>query len=212
MAETIRADNGNTEQSMSDRENMAPHEPRVDKRQLVKLAIEIGPLIAFLIAYSKTEIITATGFLIIATLLSLVASRIFLDHIATMPIVTAVLVTVFGGLTMWLQDPSFIKMKPTVLYVLFAAILAGGLFWDKLFIKFLFGEAFNLTEIGWKKLTVRWALFFLFLAALNEVIWRNFSEQAWVKFKVFGFLPLTMAFAVAQIGLIKRHDSSNKPS
>ncbi len=197
---------------MSDSENVTPREPGLDKRQLVKLAIEVGPLIAFLIAYLKTEIITATVVLIISTLLSLVASRVFLDRIATMPIVTAVLVTVFGGLTVWLQDPSFIKMKPTVLYVFFAAILAGGLFWDKLFIKFLFGEAFSLTEVGWKKLTVRWALFFLVLAALNEVIWRNFSEQAWVNFKVFGFLPLTMAFAVAQIGLIKRHDSSNKPS
>ena len=197
---------------MSDGVEKTPGEPEFDKRQLVKLAIEMGPLVAFLIAYSRTEIITATGILIGATLLSLAASRIFLGQIATMPIVTAVLVTIFGGLTMWLQDPSFIKMKPTVLYILFAAVLAGGLFYKKLFIKVLFGEAFNLTQDGWTKLTVRWVLFFLFLAGLNELIWRNFSEQAWVNFKVFGFLPLTMAFAVAQIGLVKKYDASGKLS
>lgn len=194
---------------MSDNTTKPPSEPEFDKRQLIKLAIEMGPLIAFLVAYSKTEILTATGVLIAATLLSLAASKWFLGHIATMPIVTAVLVTVFGGLTLWLQDPSFIKMKPTILYILFACVLAGGLIWKRLFIKVLFGEAFQLSEEGWRILTLRWAMFFLVLAGVNEVVWRNFSEQAWVNFKVFGFLPLTMAFAVFQISLIKRHGPSN---
>jgi intracellular septation protein len=125
-----------------------------------------------------------------------------------MPVVTAVLVVVFGGLTFWLDDPRFIKIKPTIINLLFAGVLIGGLITRRPLLKMLFGEAFNLTEEGWRKLSVRWTLFFLVLAALNEVVWRNFSEAAWVNFKVFGILPLTLVFAMAQIGLIKRHEAS----
>ena len=125
-----------------------------------------------------------------------------------MPVVTAVLVVVFGGLTFWLDDPRFIKIKPTIINLLFAGVLIGGLITRRPLLKMLFGEAFNLTEEGWRKLSVRWTLFFLVLAALNEVVWRNFSEAAWVNFKVFGILPLTLVFAMAQIGLIKRHEAN----
>jgi intracellular septation protein len=125
-----------------------------------------------------------------------------------MPVVTAVLVVVFGGLTFWLDDPRFIKIKPTIINLLFAGVLIGGLITRRPLLKMLFGEAFNLTEEGWRKLSVRWTLFFLVLAALNEVVWRNYSEAAWVNFKVFGILPLTLVFAMAQIGLIKRHEAN----
>ena len=121
--------------------------------------------------------------------------------------VTAVLVVVFGGLTFWLDDPRFIKIKPTIINLLFAGVLFGGLMMRRPLLKLLLGEAFNLTEEGWRKLSMRWALFFLVLAALNEVVWRNFSEAAWVNFKVFGILPLTLVFAMAQIGLIKRYEA-----
>ena len=127
-----------------------------------------------------------------------------------MPMVTAVLVVVFGGLTFWLDDPRFIKIKPTIINLLFAGVLFGGLLTGRPLLKLLFGEAFRLTEEGWRKLSVRWALFFLALAVLNEIVWRNFSEAAWVNFKVFGILPLTIVFAMAQIGLIKRYEPKSE--
>jgi intracellular septation protein len=124
-----------------------------------------------------------------------------------MPVVTAVLVVVFGGLTFWLDDPRFIMIKPTIINLGFAGVLLAGLAMRRPLLKILFGEAFNLTEEGWRKLSVRWALFFLTLALLNELVWRNFSEATWVNFKVFGILPLTVVFAMAQIGLIRRHEA-----
>lgn len=177
-------------------------------RPLLKLLIELGPLVAFFLVYSRAGIYWATGVLMVATVLSLVASRAIFGRLLAMPVVTAVLVVVFGGLTFWLDDPRFIKIKPTIINLLFAGVLIGGLITRRPLLKMLFGEAFNLTEEGWRKLTVRWTLFFLVLAALNEVVWRNFSEAAWVNFKVFGILPLTLVFAMAQIGLIKRHEAN----
>jgi intracellular septation protein len=178
-------------------------------RPLLKLLIELGPLVAFFLVYSRAGIYWATGVLMVATVLSLVASRAIFGRLLAMPVVTAVLVVVFGGLTFWLDDPRFIKIKPTIINLLFAGVLIGGLITRRPLLKMLFGEAFNLTEEGWRKLSVRWTLFFLVLAALNEVVWRNFSEAAWVNFKVFGILPLTLVFAMAQIGLIKRHEANS---
>jgi len=177
-------------------------------RPFLKLLIELGPLVAFFLVYSRAGIYWATGVLMVATVLSLVASRTIFGRLLAMPVVTAVLVVVFGGLTFWLDDPRFIKIKPTIINLLFAGVLIGGLITRRPLLKMLFGEAFNLTEEGWRKLSVRWTMFFLVLAALNEVVWRNFSEAAWVNFKVFGILPLTLVFAMAQIGLIKRHEAS----
>ena len=177
-------------------------------RPLLKLLIELGPLVAFFLVYSRAGIYWATGVLMVATVMSLVASRAIFGRLLAMPVVTAVLVVVFGGLTFWLDDPRFIKIKPTIINLLFAGVLIGGLITRRPLLKMLFGEAFNLTEEGWRKLSVRWTLFFLVLAALNEVVWRNFSEAAWVNFKVFGILPLTLVFAMAQIGLIKRHEAN----
>jgi intracellular septation protein len=114
---------------------------------------------------------------------------------------------VFGGLTFWLDDPRFIMVKPTIINLGFAGVLLGGLAMRRPLLKILFGEAFNLTEEGWRKLSMRWALFFMELAGLHAIVWRNFSEGAWVNFKVFGILPLTLVFAMAQMGLIKRHEA-----
>jgi intracellular septation protein len=175
------------------------------KPQLIKLAVELGPLLLFFGVYWGFGIYPATAVLMAATLISLVASRLLLGKISPMPIVTAVVVCVFGALTFWLNDPSFIKMKPTFVNLAFAAVLGGGLLAGKPLVKMLFGEQLKLTDRGWSELTVRWMLFFLAMAALNEVVWRSFSEATWVSFKVFGLLPLSLAFAVAQIGLIKRH-------
>lgn len=184
------------------------HQGDANARPLLKLVIELGPLIVFFLVYSRAGIYWATGTLMVATVASLIASRTMFGRLLAMPVVTAVLVVVFGGLTFWLDDPRFIKIKPTIINLLFAGVLLAGLIMRRPLLKMLFGEAFNLTEEGWRKLSVRWTLFFLVLAALNEVVWRNFSESAWVSFKVFGILPLTLVFAMAQIGLIKRHEAN----
>jgi intracellular septation protein len=142
----------------------------------------------------------------LATLAALLASWRLLGRVTAVPLLTAILVVVFGGLTFYLDDPSFIKLKPTIINLLFAGVLVVGLLTDRPLLKVLLGEAFRLTEVGWRKLTVRWALFFFALAILNEVVWRNFSESAWVNFKVFGIVPLTILFALAQIPLLKRYE------
>ena len=171
-----------------------------------KLMIELGPLLAFFAAWFLADIFWATGVLMAATLVSVVASKLLLGRVSPVIIATAVLVVVFGGLTFWFGDAHFIKMKPTIINLLFAGVLFGGLLTGRPLLKLLFGEAFNLTEEGWRKLTLRWMLFFVVMAVLNEVVWRNFSEATWVNFKVFGILPLTLVFAMSQIGLIKRYE------
>lgn len=173
----------------------------------LKLAIDFGPLLAFFAAYAIAGIYWATGAVMVATIIALAASRVLLGRFSPVPVVTAVLVAVFGGLTFYLNDPRFIKIKPTIINLLFAGVLFFGLLTGRPLLKMVFGEAFKLTAEGWQKLTVRWTIFFLVVAGLNEVVWRNFSEAAWVNFKVFGILPLTMLFAMAQVGLIKRYEA-----
>ena len=180
--------------------------PQLDTNALLKMVIELGPLVAFFTANSFGGIFWGTGVFMVATILSLSTSFFLFGRIATMPLVTGVFVLIFGMLTIILHNDLFIKMKPTVVNTLFSLILFGGLFFGQSFLKVIFAEAFQLTETGWRILTIRWAGFFLFLAVLNEVIWRNFSTDFWVSFKVFGLMPLTIAFAIAQVGLLKRHE------
>jgi intracellular septation protein len=174
---------------------------------ILKLLIDLGPLLAFFLTYARTDIFWATGVLMATTVVALVASRVLLGRFAVAPAATAVLVVIFGGLTFLLDDPSFIKMKPTIINLLFAGILGFGLVTGRPLLKLFMGEALRLTDEGWHKMTARWTFFFLGMAVLNEIVWRNFSEAAWVNFKVFGILPLTLVFAMAQIGLIKRHEA-----
>lgn len=178
---------------------------QADPGQGAKLLIELGPLLVFFATYYMFGIYPATAVLMISTVASLVASKVVLGKIAPMPIVTAVIVCLFGALTFWLNDPSFIKMKPTIVNLLFAGVLAGGLALGKPLIKYMFGEQLQLTDTGWHQLTIRWIVFFLCMAALNEFVWRTYSEAVWVNFKVFGLLPISIVFAIAQVGLIKRH-------
>ena len=190
----------------SESKKTEPAEVEFDRKQLVKMAVELGPLIVLFIANSQLGIYWATGIFMVATIMSLAVSRVVLGRIPMMPLVTALFVMVFGGLTIWLQDEHFIKVKPTIVYFLFAAILFGGLLAGKTFLKYALGEAFRLTDEGWRKLTIRWGSFFVFLALLNEIVWRNFSSDFWVGFKVFGAVPLLMLFAVAQVGLMQRYE------
>jgi intracellular septation protein len=173
----------------------------------VKLLIEFGPLAAFGATYFTAGIFWATGVVMVTSVIALAASWSQFGRLLPVPLMTAVLVVVFGGLTFWLNDPRFIKVKPTIINLLFAGALFFGLMTGRLFLKLLLGEAFKLTQEGWRKLSIRWALFFLGLAALNELVWRSFSEAFWVNFKVFGILGLTLIFAMAQIGLIKRYEA-----
>src|SRR5262245_48965819 len=186
------------------------HEPELSPRQLAKLLLETGPLIVFFVVNSYRGIFWGTAAFMLATVVALAASQRLMGRIPVMPLVSGVFVLVFGGLTLLLQDELFIKMKPTIVNALFAAILLGGLAFGQAFMKVLFGEIFHLTEEGWRVLTIRWALFFIGLALLNEVIWRSFTTEFWISFKIWGVMPITMLFAVAQIGVIKRYEATPK--
>src|SRR6202140_5093334 len=172
---------------------------------LFKLATELGPLIIFFIANAQFNLFVATGAFMVAVIAAMIASYAGTRHVPVMAIVTAVVVIVFGTLTLVLHDETFIKMKPTIVYTLFAAVLGGGLLFGRSFIAIMFDQMFNLTPQGWRALTLRWSLWFLAMAVLNEIIWRTQSTDVWVTFKAFGMVPLTMLFAVTQMPLIKRH-------
>ena len=205
-----------------------------DKPQLnpmLKLALDLGPLLLFFFANAKPAlfepwiaplipeavatgeragIFVATAVFMVAIVAALAVSYVMTRHLPIMPLVTAVIVVIFGGLTLFLQNETFIKLKPTIIYLLFAGTLLGGLVFRKPLLMMVFDQMFNLTEAGWRKLTVRWALFFLALALLNEIVWRTQSTDTWVTFKVFGVVPLTFIFAAFQYPLLTKHDASPK--
>ena len=172
---------------------------------LLKLVLEMGPLVVFFIANSKFGIFTGTAAFMVTTVVALGASYVLSRTIPLMPLVTAVFVLIFGGLTLYLADDTFIKLKPTIVNLLFAAILSVGLMTGRLFIKLVLEGAFNLTDRGWLLLTRAWIGFFLFLAIVNEIVWRSFPTNIWVNFKVFGVMPLTLLFSFALMPVILRH-------
>jgi intracellular septation protein len=172
---------------------------------LAKLALDLGPLIVFFAAFKFGGIFVATAVFMAACVASLGIGYALTRKLSPMPLVTALIVLIFGGLTLYLKNETFIKMKPTVLYATFGVLLLGGLAFNRLFIKAVFAQAFELDETGWRKLTWRWGFFALALAALNEAIWRNFSTDIWVDFKVWCIIPLIMLFALAQTPLVMKH-------
>jgi len=183
---------------------------------LLKLALEFGPLAIFFIANSYGDrlfgvaadrrIFVATGVFIVASLIALVLSRILVGYLPRMAIVNAVVVSVFGGLTIALDDAFFIKVKPTIVNALFGGVLLGGLLFGRSLLSLVLETVLQLDEAGWRKLTLRWGLFFFVLAALNEIVWRTQTQDFWVAFKVWGVMPLTMIFALAQTPLILKHE------
>lgn len=172
---------------------------------LLKLVIELGPLAVFFLANARYGIFTATGAFMAALALALAASILLERRVPVIPLVTGIVVMIFGGLTLYLNDETFIKLKPTIVNSLFAAILFGGLIMGRALVKPLLGRIYPMADEGWRRLSFRWACFFVVMALINEVVWRNFSTDTWVAFKVFGFLPLTVLFSLTQIPLMSRY-------
>ncbi|XWN30606.1 MAG: septation protein A [Devosia sp.] len=191
----------------------------------IKFALEMGPLITFFVVNNRAvawdlgrlpllsgfdesnlPIMAATLAFMIATAIALTISLAVYKHLLVMPLISGVIVLIFGGLTLYLQDDLFIKLKPTIVNLLFAGTLLAGLYiFKRPLLQLVFDSVFQLDAEGWWKLSFRWAMFFLFLAALNEFVWRTFSTDFWVSFKVFGVMPLTIAFTLSQFPLIYRH-------
>jgi intracellular septation protein len=197
----------------------------------LKLALDLGPLLLFFYANAKPAlfqpllapivpdavatgeragIFVATAVFMVAIVVALAVSYALTRHLPMMALVSAVVVLVFGGATLLLQNETFIKLKPTIIYLLFAGTLFGGLIFRKPLLAMVFDQVFRLTEEGWRRLTVRWALFFLALAVLNEIVWRTLSTDTWVTFKVFVVVPLTFVFAALQYPLMMKYDASPK--
>jgi intracellular septation protein len=196
--------------------------PTKEEKQhpMLKLALELGPLLVFFFGNLRSEwliakipalsvvggpLLVATALFMAATVISLIVSKIVFHHLPVMPLVSGAVVLIFGSLSIWLQDETFIKMKPTIVNTLFGVALLVGLMFRKSLLGYVFNAAFQLDEEGWKKLTLRWGLFFLVLAIMNEVVWRNFSDTVWVNFKVWGTMPITILFTLSQMPLIMRH-------
>ena len=171
----------------------------------VKPLTDYGPLFAFFVAYLLYGLMPATAVLIGTTVLALILSFAVARRVPVMPLVTAVVVAIFGGLTLWFHDETFVKMKPTVVQAIFSLVLLGGLLLGRPLLKPLLGAAWQMDDPGWRKLTLRFGLFFAAMAVLNEAVWRTQSTDFWVSFKVFGIMGLTLLFALAQAGLMQRH-------
>ena len=180
-----------------------PEKPQLNP--LLKLVLDLGPLLLFFFANGRFGIFAATATFMVAVIAALIVSYAITKHLPIMPVVTAVVVLVFGGLTLFLHDATFIKVKPTIIYAMFGAILLGGLCFNRPLLGVVFDSLFRLTDEGWRKLTWRWMIFFFTLAVLNEIVWRNTSTDVWVDFKVFGVMPLTFLFAALQYPLTKKY-------
>lgn len=198
------------------------------KPQLIKIGLELGPLIIFfavntlgekwleqspvLSSWFKEPVIFATAVFMVAMAASLLLSWLLLKRVAVMPLVTGIVVLVFGGLTLYFQDATFIKMKPTIVNSLFGAVLLGGLLFGQSLLRYVFGDVYKLKPKGWMVLTVRWGVFFFVLAALNEIVWRLFPTDVWVAFKVWAIMPLTVVFSMFQLPVLKQYAPDPEPA
>ncbi len=173
--------------------------------QIIKIVLELGPLLVFFFVNANYDIFTATAWFMGAMVVSLALSWLLLKKIAIMPLVTGVVVLIFGTLTLLLKDDTFIKMKPTIVNTLFGVTLLGGLLWGQSLLKYVFGDVYKLKPEGWRALTINWGVFFLVLAVANEVVWRLFDTNTWVAFKVWGVMPLTIVFLMLQLPLLTKY-------
>jgi len=174
-------------------------------KSIYKLLIDIGPLAVFFVFYTRSDLKTAILPFMIATIIAVLFSYIIEKKIPIMPTVGAVIILIFGGLTIYFDNETFFKMKPTIINLLFAGILYGGVILNKSLLRYLLGAALKLQDEGWDILTKRWIGFFIALAILNEIIWRTQTTDIWVNFKVFGILPITFIFTLTQFSTIKKY-------
>ncbi len=174
-------------------------------KSIYKLLIDIRPLAVFFIFYTRGDLKTAILPFMIATIIAVLFSYILEKKIPIMPTVGAVIILIFGGLTIYFDNETFFKMKPTIINLLFAGILYGGIILNKSLLRYLLGAALKLQDEGWDILTKRWIGFFIALAILNEIIWRTQTTDMWVNFKVFGILPITFIFTLTQFSTIKKY-------
>jgi intracellular septation protein len=184
-----------------------------EKKQLnpvLKLVLDLGPLVLFFAVNSRFGIFAATGAFMVAVLVALAVAYAMTRRVEVMPLVTAGIVLVFGGMTLVLHDELFIKLKPTIIYLLFGGTLLGGLAFGKPLLGMVFDRMFHLTDEGWRKLTWRWVLFFFALAIANEIVWRTQSTDFWVSFKLFGVVPMTFLFGALQMPLINKYSVERK--
>ena len=193
-----------TEPTPAETTSARPARPR--QNPALKLALEMGPLVLFFLANARFGIFIATGVLMVGVVAALGASWLMTRHLPIMPLVTAVAVLFFGALTFIFQDELFIKMKPTIVNSIFGAALLIGLAMGKPLLPIVLDSMMRLTELGWRILTLRWGLFFFLLAGLNELVWRSQTTDFWVSFKVFGTMPITIVFALAQIPLLMKYE------
>ncbi len=194
---------------------MPDPEPARTAPPWLKPALENGPRLVFQTVYFTTDLLTATAALIAVTVLAVVLALSVERRVPWMPVVTAIVVGVFGGLTLWSGDETFIKIKPTVVQLLFATVLLGGLVLGRPLLKPLLGAAWPMDDLGWRRLSLRFAIFFLVMAVLNEAVWRTQTTDVWVMFKVFGLFGMTMVFSLAQVPLMTRHrlpEAAEEPS
>ena len=173
-------------------------------KSIYKLFIDIGPLAVFFIFYIRGDLVSSIFPFMIATVISVLFSYIIEKKIPIMPTVGALIILIFGGLTIYFNNEVFFKMKPTIINLLFAGVLFAGISMNKPLLKYLLGGAIKLKDEGWAILTKRWIAFFISLAILNEIVWRTQSTDLWVNFKVFGILPITFIFTLTQFSIIKK--------
>ena len=177
-------------------------------KSLLKFITDFGPLLIFFTIYYKSgnNLSVAIPPLIIATIIAVLISYVVERKIPYLPLAGGIVISIFGGLTLYFNNPVFLYMKPTIINIIFALVLfVGKTFLNKNFLKYFFQNAFQIDEIGWDKLNNRWLSFFIFLAFINELVWRTQAEVVWVNFKVWGILPLTFVFTACQIPLINKH-------
>lgn len=227
MSKTPDTQTHTKDDAMTIRSSDVEPTPAEKHHPMLKMALELGPLLVFFFGNLRGEwlartfpsltviggpLLIATALFMVATIASLIASKLIFKHLPVMPFVSGIVVTIFGTLSIWLQDETFIKMKPTIVNSLFGVVLLGGLLFGRSLLGYVFNAAFQLDAEGWRKLTLRWGLFFLFLAVINELVWRNFSDDVWVNFKVWGTMPITILFTLAQMPLIMRHSLDEETS
>ena len=182
-------------------------------KSFIKFATDFGPLLAFFITYYKNDkdLVSAIPALIIATLIAICVIYMLEKRIPILPLMGAILVCLFGGLTIFFDNPIFIYLKPTIINLIFAfALFFGKVVLNKNFLKKLFESSIKLEEAGWDKLIIRWIGFFIFLAILNEAVWRTQTEEFWINFKVWGILPITFIFTAFQLPLIQKYKKSEE--